>query len=97
MNFQGIHTQKFSSTDTVKDVLRRFLAIKLHKTEVSEEDMMKVALVNKKQKELAFSTDSTLSNCGLENNDRVMSIVFLFSLTVSSTSQESRLSPIHFE
>ena len=79
MNLHGIHTQEFSPTTTVEDVLRHFLAIKLHKDEVSENDMTKVALVKKKKKEFAFSNDSTLVNCGLENNDRVMSIVLLFS------------------
>ena len=79
MNFHGVYTQQFSPTNTVKDVLRHFLAIKLHKAEVSEDDLTKVALVRKKEKELAFSNDLALANCGLENNDRVMSIALLFA------------------
>lgn len=75
MNDQGLYTREFSLNNTVKEVLRYFLAIKLHKTEVSEEDIEKVALVKKKEKQLAFSLDSRLATCGFKNSDIIKSTV----------------------
>ena len=73
MKRNGMHSHSFPPSTTAGVVLRYFLAIQLHKTITTEEDVRGLVLVKEETLQHGFPPMLSLRYCGLRNGDVVRS------------------------